>query len=52
MNEQSFHWDWRHLQSGGVAAQVRRVNETEAEDADVATVEGLDVTKSAVLQVC
>lgn len=50
--EEFFHCDLHHLQSGGVAAQIRRVDKTEAEDSDAATVEVLDVAKSTVLQVC
>lgn len=41
-----------HLQPGGVTAQVRRVDEAEAKDPDVATVERSDVTQSTVLQIC
>ena len=33
-----------HLQSGGMTAEVRRVDEAEAKDSDVATVKGSDVT--------
>lgn len=40
-----------HLQSGGVAAEVRRVDEAKAEDSDAATVEGSDVTQSSILQI-
>lgn len=41
-----------HLQSGGMTAEVGRVDEAEAEDSDAATVEGSDVTQSTVLQIC
>lgn len=40
-----------HLQSGCVAAQVGRVDEAEAKDPNAATVSGLDVTQTTVLQV-
>lgn len=42
--------DRRHLQPGGVAAQIRRGDEAEAEDPDAATGEGADVTESTVVQ--
>lgn len=41
-----------HLQSGGMTAEVGRVDEAEAEHSDAATVEGSDVTQSTVLQIC
>lgn len=45
-------FDFPHLESGGVAAEVGRVDEAEAEDSNVATIEGSNVAQSTVLQVC
>lgn len=45
-------FDFPHLQSGGVAAEVGGVDEAEAEDSNAATVEGSNVAQSTVLQVC
>lgn len=41
-----------HLQSSGKTAQVRRVDEAEAEDPNVATVSGSDITQTTVFQIC
>ena len=41
-----------HLESGGVAADVGGVDETQSEDPYAAAVEHADVTQAAALQVC
>lgn len=41
-----------HLQSSGKTAQVRRVDEAEAKDPNVATVSGSNITQTIVLQIC